>query len=165
MSFALPNAEANFKISTAASRRGWRSNTVMLHCITELQLVDAVLLLMTISKTVIEIPPPQKKKFKNSAPTAAKCRISNLPTSESMRSERDTQSYGRAITEIQDCKARLLLRSEFPTGSNKIQLFVSETPLGFNYSQLHFLLAFFWDETYYLKYPSSAQGYDTLCWC
>lgn len=66
-----------------------------------------------------------------------------LPTSENMRCERNTQSYWRAITGIQAHKARLLLRSEFPTGSNKKQIFVSETPLVFNYSHLYLLLTFF----------------------
>lgn len=47
-----------------------------------------------------------------------------LPASENTRCERNTQSYWRAITGIQAHKACLLLRSEFPTGSNKKQIFV-----------------------------------------
>lgn len=84
-----------------------------------------------------------------------------LPTSENTRCEKNTQSYWRAITGIQAHKACLLLRSEFPRGSNKKQIFVSETPLVFNYSHLYLLLTFFWDETLYLTvYPSSEQSYD-----
>lgn len=86
-----------------------------------------------------------------------------LPTSENMRCERNTQSYWRAITGIQVHRACLLLRSQFPTGSNKKQIFVSETPLVFNYSHLYLLLTFFWDETLYLTvYPSSEHSYDRL---
>lgn len=48
-----------------------------------------------------------------------------LPTSERMRCERDTWSYWRAITGIQDHKACLLLISEFPIGSNKKQIFIT----------------------------------------
>lgn len=84
-----------------------------------------------------------------------------LPASENTRCERNTQIYWRAITGIQAHKACLLLRSEFPTGSNKKQIFVSETPLVFNYSHLYLLLTFFWDETLYLTaYPSSEHSYD-----
>lgn len=86
-----------------------------------------------------------------------------LPTSENTRCERNTQSYWRAITGIQAQKARLFLRSEFPTGSNKKQIFVSETPLVFNYSHLYLLLTFFGDETLYLiLYQSSEHSYDRL---
>ena len=73
-----------------------------------------------------------------------------LPTNERTRCERDTRSYWSAITGIQDHKACLLLRPEFPAGSSKKQIFVSETPLVFNYSHLYLLLTFFRDETLYL---------------
>lgn len=166
MGFALSNTKADFHISSpSASKGGWRSSAVTLQCIYWAPLGWCHTLSGVHFQNCTRNIPSKKKIVLLTQMVNAQNQAGAilLPTSENTRYERNTQSYWRAITGIQAHKARLLLRSESPTGSNKKQIFVSETPLVFNYSHLYLLLTFFWDETLYLTlYPSSEHSYDRL---
>lgn len=166
MSFALPSTKANFHTSLTIAF--WKllllpEGALLWHLSILLSFGWLMLyFLVTIFKTVMESLLQKKKKkhyfllpqLVNAENQAVGAML--LPTCERMRCEGNTWSSWRAITASQDQKAHLLLRSELPTGSNKKQIFVSKTPLVFNYSHLHLLLTFFQDETLYLtSIPSS----------
>lgn len=175
MSFALPSTKANFHISSTIA--SWKllllPEGVLLWCLSVLLSFGWLMLyfLVTIFKTVMESLLQKKKKKKHYFLLPQLVNAENqaigamlLPACERMRCEGNTWSSWRAITASQDQKAHLLLRSELPTGSNKKQIFVSKTPLVFNYSHLHLLLTFFQDETLYLTTSIPSSGlWQCLC--